>query len=267
LPIRSKNKDEHQMSEGRKTALVTGGAHRLGKAIALELGRMGYNLVINYFGSEKAAQETAAEAQTLGVDALAWQADVADFGAVQDMAAAAQAHFGGVDVLVNSASLFDKMPFPTDDSSDIETWQRVTRISMDGAFYVSNALAPDMVSRGRGVIINMVDLSVWIPWPNFTAHAVGKAALLALTRQMAVELAPSVRVNAIAPGPVLPPPDYDEQRLDAIRRRTLLRRWGSPDDVTRAVRYLVEADYVTGEVLTVDGGERWGAARQFGERQ
>ncbi|MEX1019295.1 MAG: SDR family oxidoreductase [Litorilinea sp.] len=247
-----------------KTALVTGGAHRVGKAISLALAEMGYNLVVNYHSSADAAQATVDEARDLGVDAMAVQADVADPAAVQEMCDIALARFGAVDVLVNSASLFDKIDFPTD---DIETWQRVTRISIDGAFYVSNALAPRMLELRAGIIINIVDLSAWIPWPRFTAHAVGKAGLLGLTRQMALELAPHVRVNAIAPGPVLPPPNADPQQMAAVAARTLLERWGSPADVTRAVRYLVEADFVTGDVLTVDGGERFGHARHFGASQ
>jgi 3-oxoacyl-[acyl-carrier protein] reductase/pteridine reductase len=147
------------------------------------------------------------------------------------------------------------MPFPTD---DLETWQRVTAISIDGPFYVCNALAPGMLARGGGVIVNIVDLSAWEPWPKFMAHAVGKAALLALTRQLALELAPTVRANAVAPGPVLPPPNATPQSEAAAAARTLLGRWGNPEDVAAAVRYLIEADYVTGDVITVDGGERYG---------
>lgn len=250
------------MADGMgKTALVTGGAHRVGKAISLTLAEMGYNLVVNYYSSGDAAEATVAAAQELGVESIALRADVADHAQAEAMCAQALDRFGAVDVLVNSASLFDKISFPTD---DIATWQRVTRISMDGAFYVSNKLAPKMLEKQAGVIINIVDLSAWIPWPRFTAHAVGKSALLGLTRQMALELAPHVRVNAIAPGPVMPPPGFNRKQLRGVESRTLLQRWGSPEDVTRAVRYLVEADYVTGDVLTVDGGERYGHARQFG---
>jgi 3-oxoacyl-[acyl-carrier protein] reductase/pteridine reductase len=115
-----------------------------------------------------------------------------------------------------------------------------------------------MLERGSGAIVNIVDLSAWEPWPDFAAHSVGKAGLLALTRQLALELAPAVRVNAVAPGPVLPPPNYTETQIASIAKKTLLNRWGGADDVARAVMYLVEADYVTGEVMVVDGGERLG---------
>lgn len=238
-----------------KVALVTGGAHRVGGAITRMLAQAGAHVAVNYCRSVSAAQARVAEANAAGVEALAVQADVGDWNQVQAMAAAIEARFGGVDIIVNSADLFQTMPFP---AQDIATWQRVTSVSIDGPFYVCNALVPGMLGRGGGVIVNIVDLSAWEPWPNFMAHSVSKAALLALTRQLALELAPTVRANAVAPGPVLPPPNSTPQREATSAARTLLGRWGSPEDVARAVRYLIDADYVTGDVVTVDGGERYG---------
>jgi 3-oxoacyl-[acyl-carrier protein] reductase/pteridine reductase len=115
-----------------------------------------------------------------------------------------------------------------------------------------------MLGRGRGAIVNVVDLSAWQPWPDLAAHSVGKSALLALTRQLALEFAPAVHVNAVAPGPVLPPPNYDPEQRARVAERTLLGRWGTPQDVSDAVLFLLRADYITGEVLVVDGGERYG---------
>ncbi len=242
-----------------KTALITGGAHRVGKAITLALARAGANVVINYFSSSDAAEATAADARALGVEALPFGADVSDHEQVRPMVQAARDRFGAVDVLVNSASLFGKITVPTD---DLDTWRRVTRISIDGAFYCANAVAPMMLEKREGAIVNIVDLSAWEPWRHFTAHSVGKAGLLALTRQLALELAPAVRVNAVAPGPVLPPPDYDEAQREREARRTLLERWGSPEDVADAVLFLIGADYITGEVIVVDGGERYGRGKR-----
>ena len=124
--------------------------------------------------------------------------------------------------------------------------------------YCANAVAPGMLRGGEGAIVNVVDLAAWQPWPGYAAHAVGKAALLALTRQLALELAPGVQVNAVAPGPVLPPPGISQEVADQIAARTLKGRWGSAEDVASAVLFLVQADYITGEVLVVDGGERYG---------
>lgn len=241
-----------------KVALITGGAHRVGKAVTMMLARAGAHVVIDYYSAADAASVTVAEAQALGVEAMAVQCDVAEWAQVQAMAAAVEQRFGGVDIIVNGASLFATMPFPTE---ELDTWHRVTAISIDGPFYVCNALAPGMLARGGGVIVNLVDLTAWEPWPRFMAHSVGKAALWALTRQLALELAPTVRANAVAPGSVLPPPNSTPQREAAAAARTLLGRWGSPEDVAMAVRYLIEADYVTGEVITVDGGQRYGHRR------
>jgi NAD(P)-dependent dehydrogenase (short-subunit alcohol dehydrogenase family) len=244
------------MNPAGKVALVTGGAVRVGKALTLALARAGAHVVIDYHSSAQAAQATAQEAAALGVRALAVQADVSDPGAVQRLAAEAQAAFGGVDILVNAADHFARTPFPSQDASVFADWQRATRVALDGAWLVCNAFAPGMVARGAGLIVNIVDLSAWQPWRGFAAHGVAKAGLLALTRQLALELAPAVRVNAIAPGNVLPPPGTTPERAASLARRSLLGRWGSPDDVARALLYLVEADFVTGDVLTVDGGER-----------
>lgn len=243
------------MNPKGKVALVTGGAHRVGKSIVLGLARAGAHVAVNYHSSEDAAAETVAEVAALGVEGMEIRCDVADRPAVLEMVEAVRRRFGRVDILVNGAGLFGRISFPTE---DIDTWHRVTRTSIDGTFYVSNAVAPMMLAAGDGVIVNIVDLAATHPWPNFTAHAVGKAGILALTRQMALELAPTVRVNAVCPGPVLPPDDFTDAQKDRIASHTLLKRWGHPDDVAQAVRFLVEADYITAEVLHVDGGERYG---------
>jgi 3-oxoacyl-[acyl-carrier protein] reductase/pteridine reductase len=238
-----------------KTALVTGGAHRVGKAITLGLAQAGANVVINYHASSDAAEATADEARALGVEALSLQADVADQQQVQAMVAAARERFGSIHILVNSASRFEKTPFPTD---DVSGWHRVTDILIHGSFYCANTVAPLMLEQGDGTIINIVDQGAFQPWADFAAHVVGKTGLLALTRQLALELAPSVRVNAVAPGPVLPPPGYSQEKLDQIAQGTLLKRWGSAHDVAQAVLFFVEADYITGDVISVDGGEQFG---------
>ncbi|NOZ70303.1 MAG: SDR family oxidoreductase [Chloroflexi bacterium] len=238
------------MNPNGKTALITGGAHRVGKAITLGLAKAGANVVINYHSSGEAAQITALEAEAYGVEALAVKANI-----VAAMVRAADERFGGIDILVNSASLFKETPFPSDDHSG---WQLVTGIGIDGPYYCVNAIAPGMLARGEGAIVNIVDLSAFEPWPGFIAHSISKAALMAMTRQWALELAPAVRVNAVAPGPVLPPPDYTPERIARTADKTLLGRWGTPEDIAEAVLYFVRADYVTAEVIAVDGGERFG---------
>jgi len=236
-----------------KTALITGGAHRVGKVITLGLAQKGANVVVNYNTSAEPANQTAAEARALGVGSLAVQCDVSSHDQVKGMIASAFEQFGGIDILVNSASWFQKTPFPMEDFSD---WFKVIDILIHGSMYCANALAPIMKARGEGAIINIVDRSAWHPFRGFAAHSVGKAGLLAFTRQLAVELAPEVKVNAVSPGPVLPPPGYPDEKAERVAQGTLLKRWGTPKDVADAVLFLIESDYITGEVITVDGGEQ-----------
>jgi len=237
-----------------KTALITGGAVRVGRAITLALAGEGCNVVINYNSSAAEAEQTCADARALGVNALAVQADIARFEDVQRMVGQAVETFGSVDILVNSASLWRSTPFPMTDLSD---WYRVTEILINGSFFCANEVAPLMLKAGWGAMVNIIDLAAFEPWKNFTAHSVGKTALLALSRQLALELAPAVSVNAVAPGPVLPPPDYDDRKVAQTAKRTLKNRWGTAEDVAEAVLYFVKSDYVTGEVLRVDGGEHF----------
>ena len=240
-----------------KIALITGGAHRVGKAITLALARAGAHVVINYHRtSESIACATAVEAEAFGVTALPLQADVANPQQLKAMISTTITEVGNVSILINSASIFRKTPLPTKDTAD---WHQVTDTALHGAFECSNAVAPAMQKKGEGVIINIVDLMAWQPRKNFAAHSIGKAALLALTRQLAIDLAPEVRVNAVAPGPVLSPDHYSSKIRERIANRTLLKRWGNPEDVARAVLFLIDSDYITGEHITVDGGERYGS--------
>jgi 3-oxoacyl-[acyl-carrier protein] reductase/pteridine reductase len=241
-------------------ALITGGAHRVGRAITLGLAQAGAHVVINYNSSEEAAKETEAKAIALGVDALTVQGDVADLAAVEAMHRVVVECFGRLDIVVNSASLFRSTPIPLSGADGYRQWHNVVDILIDGALYVSNTFAPLLLAQENAAIVNIVDVSVFQPWPNLTAHATGKSGLLGLTRQLALELAPTVRVNAVAPGPVLPAPNHSEAQQREIADRTLLKRWGTPEDVAQAVCFLCAADYITGEVLYVDGGERYGRA-------
>lgn len=227
----------------------------MGRAMSLALAKAGANVVINYHSSSSQALDAAAEARTLGVQAMAVQADISDLEQVRSMANRVLQRFGAIDILVNNASVFKQTPFPAEDFSD---WHQVTGILINGAYYCASLFAPGMLARGQGVIVNIVDLSAWEPWPNFSAHSVGKAALLALTRQLALELAPKVRVNAIAPGPVLPPTDYSADRIARTAKKTLLERWGSPEDIAKALLFLIDSDYITGQAIIVDGGELYG---------
>jgi pteridine reductase len=242
-----------------RVAVVTGGAHRVGRAIALSLAEAGARVGIVYLSSEDAAVETIAELIAAGApDADAFRCDVGDATEVTRMVDEVHERLGSIDVLVNSASAFGQDEFPTD---DFAVWHSTFDVVVDGAFYCSNAAAADMLENGGGSIVNILDLSAWQPWPGRMAHSVAKASLLALTRQLAVELAPTIRANAVALGPTIPPAKFSEAQIERLRARTLLDRWAGGEEAGRAVRYLVEAEAVTGECLTVDSGEQYGHVR------
>ena len=236
-----------------KAALVTGGAVRVGKAIALALAAAGADVVINYHSSADAAIETVAEIEALGRRALAVKADVSQGNQVQTLVDAAVERLGRLDVLVNSASLWRRTPWAELDEA---AWDQLVDIALKGPFLCARAAAPHLTAHGDGAIVNIVDLSAIIPFRNYLPHSAAKAGLLNLTYSLAMELAPAVRVNAIAPGPVLPPPEYTEQQIQAAARRTLIGRWGTAEDVAQAAVFLTQAPYITGVMLPVDGGER-----------
>jgi len=236
-----------------KAALVTGGAVRVGKAIALALAAAGADIVINYHSSADAAIQTVAEIEALGRRALAVKADVSQGSQVQTLVDAAVERLGRLDVLVNSASLWRRTPWAELDEA---AWDQLIDIALKGPFLCARAAAPHLTAHGDGAIVNIVDLSAIIPFRNFLPHSAAKAGLVNLTYSLAMELAPAVRVNAIAPGPVLPPPEYTEQQVQAAARRTLIGRWGTAEDVAQAAVFLAQAPYITGVMLPVDGGER-----------
>jgi len=233
-----------------RTALVTGGAHRVGGALSRALAAAGAQVVINYHESAREAAELVAEIAATGGRALAVPADVARPEQVRALVGTTIAEFGRLDVLVNSASRFDRVPF---DEITPEQWDRTIEVNLRGPFLLAQAAAPTLRAT-RGCIINMLDLSAFQAWPSFVPHAVSKAGLAHLTRCLARALAPEVRVNAIAPGTVLPPQGFDQQDYAGGVDRRVVERAGSPADVIRAVQYLIGAEFVTGEILVVDGG-------------
>jgi pteridine reductase len=242
------------MDPAGKVALVTGGGSRVGRAITLGLARAGADVVIHYHRSAEPSQETAAEAGALGVEAFVVQADLGSVEQAQALGEAAEGAFGGVDILVHTAS-----PFIAARLDDVTpaSWQSLMGVVVKGFLFLTQRLAPGMRGRGEGTIITVLDRGAFEPWPRLLVHGVAKSALWALTRSLAVELAPQVRVNGLVPGPVLPPPHYSEERIARRAQSTLLERWGDPQDVVDAVLFLVRSDYVTGEALFIDGGERW----------
>lgn len=234
-----------------KVALVTGGARRLGRELSLGLAKAGADVVVNYLHSRAEAESTASEIMALGRRALAVRADVSQRAELAFLVRETANFFGRLDVLVNNASTFESTPIL---GIEEEEWDRVLAVNLKGPFLLAQLAEPLLRRDGGGVIVNIADLSGLQPWPSYAHHSVSKAGLIHLTKILARALGPDVRANCIAPGTVLPPEDYTEAQLRQSRERSVLRRIGSPDDVVRALLFLVESDFVTGEVVVVDGG-------------
>ncbi len=234
-----------------KVALVTGAARRLGRELALALARAGADIVVNYQKSASEAQELVRAIEALGQRAILVQGNVALARDVRRLLEVVTEVFGTLDILVNNASTFENVPLL---EITEEQWDRVMAVNLKGPFLVSQAFYPLLRAHRHGLIVNMTDLAGIQTWPAYGHHGVSKAAVIHLTKVLARHFAPDVRVNAIAAGTVLPPADYTAAQVESLRGRTPLQRIGTPTDVVRALLYLVEADYVTGEMMIVDGG-------------
>ncbi len=234
-----------------RVALVTGGAVRVGRALSLGLAREGMRVIVGYGASEGPAREVVEEIRRGGGEAAAVGADLSRPEEVRRLADGAEAAFGGIDVLVNNASVFPAEGF---EETDEESWERTMGVNLRAPFFLTQRLAPGMRKRGGACVVNVTDLAGLQSWEGYAAHGISKAGLAHFTRVAARALAPDVRVNAIAPGTVLPPEDFPEEEVRKLAARAPLRRNGSPDDVLQALLYLLRADFVTGQVLVVDGG-------------
>jgi pteridine reductase len=222
-----------------RIALVTGGAHRGGKAIALALAREGAHVAITYHASAEQAQQAVAEIEVYGAGGLAVQCDQSDPAQVAAVFAALRAKWDRLDILVNSAAIMQSKPFLDITPQD---WDTTLDINLRGPFLFSQHAGRMMLSQGAGgVIINIADEAGLTPWPRYVHHSVSKAGVIMLTKATALALAPRVRVNAIAPGPVLKPVGWTDERWNTLRPSTPLDRLGSPQDVCEAALYLIRA--------------------------
>jgi len=232
-----------------RTALVTGAGRRLGRALALGLAGRGLRVAVHFNGSAAGARETVEEIRRGAGVAESFQADLARAGGPERLVAEVADRMGALDVLVNSAAVMQRTPVGTVTVAD---WDAMFALNLRAPFFAAQAAAAHM--RGGGAIVNVADLAAFETWPGYVPHGISKAGVVQMTRALARALAPAVRVNAVAPGAVLLPDDWDEAAAARLQGTTPLRRLGSPADVVQAVLYLLDADYVTGEVIVVDGG-------------
>ncbi|GAA5528386.1 SDR family oxidoreductase [Herpetosiphon gulosus] len=231
-------------------AIVTGGARRLGKSIALELARAGYNLIIHYNAAQAEAEQTCSEVQSLGREAWAYSADLRDVAAIETMFQTIGERCGTLAVLVNSAADFPRTPIG---SISQQTWDDLVALNQRAPFFCAQAAAKLMPEHG--VIVNIADVGGEVPWPSFVPYGMTKAALIMMTRGLALALAPNVRVGAVGPGVALLPDGWQEDSNSL--NKIPLKRLGVPEDIAKAVRFIVESPYFTGETIFVDGGRRW----------
>lgn len=236
--------------EGR-AALVTGSGRRVGRALALALAQRGMSVGIHYNRSREEAEDLARGlVASYGVKAAAIKAELGDVKACRRLVDEAARSLGRLDVLINSASLYEATPFET---VSVEDWDRHMDVNVRAPFFLCQAAAPHLKKRS-GIVINIADWAAHRPYPGYMPYCVSKAALLCLSTALAKQLAPEVRVNTVMPGPVLLPEGDSKARREAVRKATLLQKLGSPDEVVKAVLYLLDADFVTGASIAVDGG-------------
>ena len=235
-----------------RVVLITGGARRIGRALALGLARRGASIAFSYRTAAPEARRTVRELESLGVRALAVRVDLSRAADVQRLIRRVGRHFGRLDALINSAANFDRVPF--DELSEFH-WDRALDTNLKGPFLCA-VYASRLLRKHGGKIINFAYWAGVRPYRHYLPYCVSKGVVIALTKALAKELAPRIQVNAIAPGPILPPPDMSAAARRRVARRVPLRRWGSPEDLVNTVVFLLEGtDFMTGSVVYVDGGQ------------
>lgn len=238
-----------------QVALVTGAGKRIGREIALALGRAGADVIVHVNRSREEGEAVAKELRALGVRSAVVAADQRDVAAIEVACELAAAELGTVTILVNSAALW---PHVALEACTLEDYELALQTNLRGPFFWARHLGPRMRAAGEGVIISIADVSADRPWTDSLPYCMAKAGIVSMTYGLARALAPQVRVNAIAPGPILYPPDYPAAKIAADRHATLRGVEGAPADIARTVIFLAESPNITGVVLPVDGGYRFG---------
>ncbi len=242
------------------TALVTGGAIRLGRAIALDLAKAGYHIALHYHSSEQAARETREEIRALGVECELFPCDLADTAALDELAAAVKARMPGLDTLVNSASGYVQADIAATREEDFD---QLFGVNLKAPFFLTQAFARH---AGRGNVVNIVDNKIGFHQFKYAAYLLTKKGLADFTRMAALEFAPAIRVNGVAPGVTLPAGSRSEEYIAWRVQAIPVQRKGETEHITRAVLHLLENDFINGQVLVVDGGENIaGTGRNAGE--
>lgn len=242
----------------RKAALVTGAGKRIGRAIALDLASSGWAVGVHYFGSKPEADEVVDEIRNGGGKAVALQANLASESDVASLLPLAREQLGPVTCLVNNASRFER-----DDALDAtrESWDLHMETNLRAPFVLSQCFARELPDDECGTIVNVLDQRVWNLTPHFLTYTLSKAGLWTLTRTLAMALAPRIRVNAIGPGPTLPNERQREEDFTAQCESVPLQRGTTPEEICHAIRFILDAPALTGQMIALDGGEHLGWAQ------
>ena len=234
-----------------KTALVTGGAKRLGKTIVHALAERGCQLIVHYHTSQTEAEETLNELHTSGHEAIVLQSDITKEADVENMIEQAVERFGRIDVLVNNAAVFYRTPI---DTVTFDDWEQIINVNLTGTFLCAHKIGLRMREWGWGHIINIADVAGQRPWADYIPYSVSKACVLTFSQGLAMELAPKVMVNAVVPGPMLFQDDTPKKVAQREIEKTLVKHAGTPEEVAKLVVFVAESDFSTGSVFSVDGG-------------
>jgi 3-oxoacyl-[acyl-carrier protein] reductase len=244
------------MSQEGKVALVTGSATGIGRAVALRFARQGIAVAVNYSRSEKEARETLVDVRELGVPAILCRCNVADEAGVRAMVEQCRRELGGLDILVNNAAMTRFIEHSNLAALTEEVWDQILGVNLKGAYFCCRAAIPAMQERGGGAIVNVTSVAGVLGHGSSIAYAASKAALNAMTKSLARAFAPAIRVNAVAPGPVLT--RWLADHMDQVEQQltlTPMKRAATPDDVADVVAFLATgSSLITGQIVVLDGG-------------
>ncbi|MCY3410263.1 MAG: SDR family oxidoreductase [Candidatus Heimdallarchaeota archaeon] len=244
-----------------KNVLITGAAKRLGRAIALDLAEKGANIILHYHESQQEAALTIAEIEKIyeqyfpSNQVVSFKADLSSSNQLDELLRFVMENVGKIDILINNASSFIKMSL---EEITPQLWDNIINTNLKSIFFLSQGMKR-MINNEKGVIINFSDLSSEKYWDNFLLHGLSKSGVLYLTQYLAKNLAPSIRVNAIIPGLILPPEEYDLSKWNEMIEKVPMKQTGDRKTITNTIHYLIENDFITGSIIHVDGGEHLNA--------
>ena len=238
-----------------KTVLITGAGRRIGRALAEDLGAAGWRVAVHYHQSSSEADDVVAAIIAKGGKAAAVEADLADPVAVARIIPAVARALGPVGCLINNASIFERDDVAT---VTLDSWERHLAVNLRAPFFLSQAFAAQVATGERGAIVNIIDERVWHLTPHFASYTVSKAGLWTLTQTLAMALAPRIRVNAVGPGPTLPSPYQSQAQFEAQCARMPLGHGATPAQICAAVRFILAAPAMTGQMIALDGGQHLG---------